>query len=117
MGRIKKKSIAEIEALQADFYGSEVPGYIVSASEDYLTIKVSDVLTEQSRNLKITITDVVEYYKTQARSMSGIRTIAGHVGDWRPIDNIAKECLEWFKFVNRDKLAKLARKEGMELRN
>jgi hypothetical protein len=32
---------------------------------------------------------------------SGCRTLAGITGDWSPIDQLARECLAWFKFVNR----------------
>ncbi len=71
----------------------------------------------ESRELKVTIKDVIEYYATQARNIvSGCRTLAGHTGDWRPIDNLAKECLEAFKIMSIEELRKEARKRGIEPR-
>jgi len=103
------------EQLQ-EFYNSEIPAYISNAGKSFITIKTTTVLDEQI-NLKITIKDVITYYRVWARNISsGIRKIAGHTGDWRHIDNLAKECLEWFKLVNIDTLAKEGEKYGMELK-
>jgi len=100
-------------ALEA-FYNYEVPGYVKSAGKTYITISVSD--WEGTRILKITIEDVIEYYVTDARNIySGTRTLAGHSGDWRHIDNLAKEALEWFKYANRTQLARAGEKRGMTL--
>ncbi len=105
-----------ISAALAQFYNSEIPEYVTNAGKTFLTIRVSD-WDDGSHPLKITITDVIEYYATDARNIvSGIRTIAGHSGDWRPIDHLAKEALEWFKYVNRSELAREGEKRGMTLR-
>lgn len=42
--------------------------------------------------------------------MSGCRTLAGIVGDWRPVDRV---CLEHFKQVNVKALRREARKAGL----
>lgn len=69
------------------------------------------------KDVKITVQDVVEYYRTQACNItSGIRMIAGEAGDWRPIDNIARYCLEYFKGTCIDTLRREARKAGLEPR-
>ena len=97
------------------FYQGEIPGYIKSAGKTYITIQISDWSGSQA--LKITLADVIEYYATQERNIvSGIRTLAGHSGDWRPIDHLAAEALEWFKYINRPMLEREGRKHGMTLK-
>ena len=68
-----------------------------------------------SNNEKITMEDIINYYKYQAPNISsGYRTLAGFGGDWRPIDNLANEVLEWFKFQNIDNLKRMSKKMGLE---
>lgn len=99
----------------AQFYNGDIPAYVKHAGKTSLTIQVSD--WEGSRPLKITIADVIAYYATEARNIfSGIRTLVGHSGDWRPIDHLAEEALEWFKYINRSELAREGEKRGMTLR-
>ena len=101
------------EALEA-FYDYEVPAYVRSAGKTYITLRISD--WDGARTLKITLKDVIAYYATQAGNIwSGIRTLAGHSGDWRPIDNLAHEALEWFKYINRPTLEREGEKRGMTL--
>jgi hypothetical protein len=96
-----------------EFYNYEVPEYVKGAGKSFIKINVSDF--RGSQVLKIRMIDVVEYYKTQANNIvSGMRSIAGFAGDWRNIDEIAKECLDYFKFVNIDALRRLSKKEGLE---
>lgn len=98
-----------------EFYNGDVPAYISSAGKTFITIKTSDWSGEKS--VHVTIKDVIKYYRVDARNISsGMRTLAGYSGDWRPIDNLARECLEWFKFINREELAKEGRKYGMDLK-
>jgi hypothetical protein len=99
-----------------EFYNGEIPQYIISAGRTFITIKCQDVL-DNSLNNKITVAEIIRYYFKDARNISsGCRTLGSLTGDWRGVDNLAKECLEWFKFVNRDGLAKEGKKYGMELR-
>ena len=101
------------EALES-FYGNEIPSYVKNAGKTYITVKIGD--WEGTRPLKITLKDVIEYYATQARNIwSGIRTLAGYSSDWRPIDNLASEALEWFKYINHSTLAREGEKRGMTL--
>ena len=100
-----------------EFYGDDIPAYVRGGGKTYLNIKTSDYL-DQPKTLKITLKSVIEYYKTQARNItSGMRTLAGHSGDWRNIDQLAKEALEYFKTVNIDTLKREAQKNGMSLLN
>ena len=66
----------------------------------------------------VTPKDVIEYYAHEAGNISsGCRTLAGMTGDWRPIDTLAKTCLNIYKVVKRKDLVKEARKHNMELKN
>lgn len=87
----------------SELYGWDIPEYILEAGKSYIKIRVSDWRGEQ--DLKITPKDVLEYYCKWADNItSGCRVIAGYAGDWRPVDRLVKECLEWFKLVNIEAL-------------
>jgi hypothetical protein len=91
-----------------DFYMGDIPKYIKKATKNYIEIKVD------GKTKKITMQDVLTYYKTEACNIySGCRSLAGIVGDWRPIDRLAKEVLEWFKHSNMVKLRVEAKKLGL----
>ena len=102
-----------IEELE-EFYG-EVPEYVVEAKKEHITILCGHSWEKDStKPVKIAISDLIEYYKTQAGNItSGCRTLAGFTSDWRGIDELAQECLNWFKFVNMDDLRSLSLKAGM----
>lgn len=96
----------------AEFYQEDIPEYILDASKSFIKIRVFDWQGEQG--LKITVKHVVKYYRDQARNItSGCRTLAGYTGDWRPVDRLAKECLEWFKLVNIEALRRTSKKYGL----
>jgi hypothetical protein len=64
---------------------------------------------------RVTPEDVVNYYIHEAGNLSsGCRTLAGITGDWRPIDELAKQCLNIYKVIKKDELRKIARKNGLE---
>ena len=95
-----------------EFYGWDIADYVLEAGKSFIKIRVSDWRGEQ--DLKITPKDVAEYYRKWADNItSGCRVIAGYAGDWRPIDKLAKECLEWFKLVNIEALRREGRKYGI----
>ena len=104
----------EAEDKLDEFYNFEIPSYVKSAGKTYITINFGHDWNDDIRPRKIKIIDVVKYYATQACSLSGCRTLAGFTSDWRYIDNLAKECLEWFKFVNIETLRKEGKKLGLE---
>jgi len=80
----------------------------------YVDIYLSEDWDSPARVKRIRISDVAEYFSTQARNMtSGCRTIAGITGDWRPIDNIAQNCLSYFRQVNVEGIRREARKLGL----
>ena len=86
-----------------DFYQGDIPEYILEAGKGFIKIRLSDWRGEQ--DLRVTPRDVVDYYYHWARNItSGCRVIAGYAGDWRSINRLAKECLEWFNLVNIEAL-------------
>ena len=90
----------------------QITDYMTLNDDNSLTINVSDWRGEQE--IHVTIDDVVEYYLSQARNiMSGCRTLAGFTGDWRPIDNLAQECLDVFKEIDIDTLREKSIKRGL----
>ena len=63
---------------------------------------------------KVTVGDVIYYYAHDARNItSGCRRLGSIVGDWRPIDCLAKTCLQIYKVLKRDQLVREAKKFGM----
>ncbi len=98
-----------------EFYGWDIPDYILQAGKSFIKIRVSDWRAEQ--DLNITPKDVIEYYcKWSGNVTSGCRVIAGYAGDWRPVDRLVKECLEWFLFINIEALRREGRKYGLTLK-
>ena len=93
-----------------EFYDYDIPDYIRSATKKSITINTSEGAK------KVTIEDVVRYYATDARDMtSGFRQLGSIGGDWRPIDRLANEVLQYFKFVNRRAVEREAKQYGMTL--
>ena len=87
--------------------------FVVTAGKSFLTVRAANVFGEPT-TLKITLTDVAEFYSTQANNISsGIRTLAGLSGDWRPISQLAEMALSWFKTVNVEGMRRAARKVGL----
>ena len=84
-----------------------------------LIIKYADVVTDEPRVAKITPADVIDYYWNYRGSHgfeASVRCLGSKMlGDWRPIDELASMCLEWFKAACRAELIKAAAKHGMTL--
>jgi hypothetical protein len=90
--------------------------FVERAGKSFLTVRTTDVFGEPI-SLKITLDDLAEFYATQANNLSsGIRTLAGLHGDWRPISELADVALSWFKSVNVEGMRRAARKVGLEPR-
>jgi hypothetical protein len=99
-----------------EFYSERIPDYVLGAGKSFIKIRTVDDV-HGNQDVKITVKDVARYYAYDARNISsGCRTLAGITSDWRPIDTLAHECLEWLKFVNKEGLRKEARKMGLEPR-
>jgi len=87
--------------------------FVVKEGKTYLKIRVSNVFDTVSVQ-KFTISDVVEYFATQARNItSGCRVLGGLAGDWRPVDELAHYCLEYFKSVNIKELRRVSKQFGL----
>ena len=90
--------------------------FVQKAGKAFLTVRVSDVFGEPT-TIKITPGNLAEFFATQSNSLgSGIRTLAGHHGDWRPISELADLALNWFKSVNVEGMRRAARKNGLHPR-
>jgi hypothetical protein len=78
----------------------------------FIDIRLAEDWQFPERIKRIRITDVAVYFAYEAPNFtSGCRTLAGITGDWRYIDIIAHDCLEYFKSVN----VKGMRREGRRL--
>lgn len=88
--------------------------FVERAGKSFLTVRAADVFGEPTK-LKITPSNLAEFYANQANNLSsGIRTLAGLHGDWRPISNLADLALSWFKSVNVEGMRRAAGKVGLE---
>jgi hypothetical protein len=90
--------------------------FVKRAGKTFLVVRVNDVFGEPA-TIKITPTNLAEFYRTQANNLSsGIRTLAGLPGDWRPISELANLALDWFKIVNVEGMRRAARRVGLTAR-
>ena len=104
---MNKKS-AVVKLIEAG-YGEDIrQGALIVNSKNIISLLV------EGGYKKISVEDVIKYYRYEAPNIeSGCRTIASISGDWRPIDNIAKFCLEIFKIINTKDLRKIGKLYGM----
>jgi hypothetical protein len=79
----------------------------------FIDVTLAEDWQYPQRVKRIRITDVAKYFANEAGSMSGCRSLAGIVGDWRCIDAIAQDCLEYFKQVNVEAMRREAKKVGL----
>jgi hypothetical protein len=88
-------------------------GFVKRAGKSFLVIRASNVFDDQE-TVKITPDNLAEFYATEARNItSGLRTLAGLSGDWRPVSNLADIALGWFKRVNIEGMRRAGRKVGL----
>ena len=96
-------------------FGDGLPEYFTKVSKNSISVKVSD--WSGSKTIKVTPAEIVRYFHSDARNISsGIRTLGGWSGDWRPVDELAQEILAVYKIINRPALEREAKKYGMELK-
>jgi hypothetical protein len=84
-----------------------------------ITFRGYTIYVQIGRNnkMRVGVEDVIQYYKHEAGNIySGCRTLAKLSGDWRPIDELAKTCLNIYKVIKRPELEKIANKNGMQLK-
>jgi hypothetical protein len=87
--------------------------FVQRASKTFLVIRTTNVFGEPT-TIKITPGNLAEFYATEANNLSsGIRTLAGLYGDWRPISELANLALDWFKNVNIEGMRRAARRVGL----
>ena len=112
--------ITEKQYQQIDeMYNYEYPEYLKILSKSRIQIRACKWEGDISKWITITVKDVVNYYNQGnpmgCGGMSGCRALSNFTSDWRMIDNMAKECLEIFKIINRKSLEKEGEKLGMTL--
>ncbi len=69
--------------------------FVVKAGRRFLVVRAQDCFGNV-RPLRITVDDLWRFYRTQIGSMSGCRVLAGLVGDWRPVSELARQAHLWF---------------------
>ena len=89
----------------------------MAQGKTFIDVRLAANWQSPERTVRVRIADVAKYYAREACNItSGCRTLAGIVGDWRQIDYIAQDCLEYFKRVNIEGMRKAGRKQGIEPR-
>lgn len=86
----------------------------MAQGKTFIDVRLAADWQGPERTVRVRIADVAKYYAEEACSMSGCRKLAGIVGDWRPIDHIAYDCLSYFKQVNIEAMRKAGRKLGLQ---
>ena len=87
----------------------ERPRYFHRVGKSFVVVNIA-----KGNKHKVALKDIARYYATQANNLfSGCRTLGTIVGDWRPIDNLVHELLEYFKSVNIEGLRKACRAWGL----
>ncbi len=89
-----------------------IGGFVLRAGRTFVVIRCSDVF-EQEQTLRVTLDDLARFYRWQAGNYSGIRTLGSLSGDWRPVSELARACLDYFKTVNVVGMRRAARKIGL----
>jgi hypothetical protein len=88
-------------------------GFVQRAGKNFLIVRAANAFGEPE-TVRITPANLADFYATQAGNLlSGMRTLAGLAGDWRPISNLADLALSWFKRVNTEGMRRAARKVGL----
>ena len=88
-------------------------GFVEKAGKTFLVLQAANVFGEAT-TIKVTLDNLAEFYATQANNLSsGIRTLAGLPGDWRPISELADLALAWFKHINVEGMRRAARRIGL----
>jgi len=79
----------------------------------FVDVRLADNWQYPARVKRIRIADVARYFAHEAGSMSGGRSLAGIFGDWRQIDAIAQDVLEYFKVANIEGMRQESRRLGL----
>lgn len=91
----------------------QIGEFVQQAGKSFLVIRAADVFGDPT-TIKITPINLAEFYRSQANNLSsGIRTLAGLSGDWRPISELADVALLWFKTVNIEEMRRAGRRVGL----
>ena len=110
------KSITQEQWEQVDrMFDGNTPEYLNIVSRNLIKITISD--WQGSKEIFVKPKNIIDYYHTNAQNTtSGLRTLAGHSGDWRPINDMTNLLFEIFKIINLQALERENKKYGMELK-
>src|SRR5436305_607515 len=90
-----------------------VGSFVRRAGKTFIVVKASNAFGEPA-TIRITPANLAEFFATQANNLSsGLRTLAGLSGDWRPVSELANSALGWFKTVNAEGMRRAARRVGL----
>ena len=92
---------------------NENPGF-ERAGKTFVDVRLAEDWQYPARVKRIRLADVARYFARESGSLSGGRSLAGIFGDWRMIDVIAQDVLEYFKAANVEGMRREARKLGLE---
>jgi len=96
-----------------DLYYDGSPEYLRRATREKVIIRVDGGWQGVDEHI-VTIADVARYYAHEAGNLlSGCRKLGAIVGDWRPVDRLAEECLAIFKCVNLEGMRRESRRLGL----
>ena len=111
------KMIDVWEKLEKAFHNSEIEEELKSMGITLRGYTIHVKVQGEKEVYKISPEDVISYYAYQAGNISsGCRTLGGIIGDWRPVNELAKTCLQIYKVIKKDELKTIAHKFNMELR-
>jgi len=85
----------------------------VRCGKTFVDVPLAEDWQYPARVKRVRIGDVARYFARESGSLSGGRSLAGIFGDWRMIDVIAQDVLEYFKEVNVAGIRREARKLGL----
>lgn len=100
-------------------YIPDLPGYMkISNNVIYINIAQEEweLQDKKKKAEKVKMQDVVDYfakYGGSAGFLSSYRFLGQIGGDWRPIDQLANECLYIFRMLNSTKLKTLCRRANL----
>jgi len=90
-----------------EFYDFDVPQYLQVITKYRVRITIEDFRGSSKHD--VTFKNVIDYF-SNGHGFSGLRQLGDVSGDWRQIDELARQCIEIFKILNPEKFMNGSRK-------